>query len=88
MKVNGAVHITVHSHYHRRTADIHAIVSDDLQEDMLLSWHDLIKLNVIDESFPYRDQHARAATTTNGTPPEAARRLDQLKAEYADILGD
>ena len=67
------------SHY------IDVIVSKDLTNEVLLSWHDLVNLGVIPDFFPHiRSLQAEEANTPIMTDDSLAKILD----DFADTVSD
>ena len=58
---------------------IDAIVSEDLKNEILMSWHDLINLGVLPRDFP---NHTFLCSVTEGDS------LDKLKEDFPDVLSD
>ncbi len=60
---------------------IYAIVSSDIQNDILLSWHDCQAVGIIPKNFPNMVQ-------TLTTKPGISNQIDAIKAKYNDVLSD
>jgi len=58
--------------------EIRALVSSDLKEDVLLSWHDLIKLGVIAQSFP--------AVARQGIAEDGNNDVEKMVAAWPEVL--
>jgi len=85
MACSGTVQLVV------KDRDVHdiiidAIVSQELSEEFLMSWHDLVAMGVIPDGFPCRQAQVRRVETVD------QKQLDQMmngfKEEYKDVLGD
>ena len=57
---------------------VHAYVSADVKDDIMLSWHDMVKLGILHQDFP-EPIHVHAVEIDEISP---------LKAEFADVFGD
>ena len=63
------------------SADINALVSDAIQDEMLLSYTDLISLKIIPGGFPNTVIESCREITTNSE-------CEKLIRDYPDILSD
>ena len=59
---------------------LHALVSNDLHDDLLISWHDLQKWSVLPRDFP---SVIRAVTDA-----EMTRDLEEIQQRFKDVLRD
>ena len=75
MKCQGSLNIKVQSEGGQDEVD--AIVSSDLHNEILLSWHDLIRLGVLPEDFP-----AAVKTVKKNDS------LDEIKKDFQDVLSN
>jgi hypothetical protein len=64
---------------------VNAIVIDDVQDLLLISWHDLIALGVLPKDFP-AVQYIRGITTKDLVVPNDS--VDKIKSDYSDVLSD
>ena len=81
MKVVGAVVVKVADHY------IKGLVSPDLNEEILIAWHDLRDLGVIPTNFPAlpsREESAHLAKVAD----EASLKVEALKKKFDTVLQD
>ena len=58
--------------------DVEAVVTSELDNDILMSWHDLIRLGVLPEDFP---APVRARKVSSDS-------LDWIKEDYKDVLSN
>lgn len=67
-------------------AKVSAVVSPDVVGPMLVSWHDLIALDIIPKSFP----KPRKSTVLNIVNLEGrgSDSIEKIKADYSDVLVD
>ena len=97
MKCEGSTEIDLT--YQDTTAKVIALVSSTVEDELIVSWHDLIKLRVIHEDFPNRitvqhsDVKAAAAAHLKSaaqlhTSETGQLSLDELLAEYKDVLSN
>ena len=79
-------YINLSLHFQGKTIRIRPLVSSALSEDMLLSWHDLQRLNVISSSFPNRQQ----ISANSLTPPSCfqATDRDEIKSDQIDLTSE
>jgi hypothetical protein len=63
---------------------IHALVSHDLKNEVLVSWHDLKRMGILPEAFPAVLAYARAAAASASQDIS----VDDLYKEYEDVLRD
>ncbi len=66
---------------------ISALVAKDVTDELLVSWHDLIRLGVIPKSFPEPIVVA-VKNRIQKLECERAVTLDELKEEFSDVLSD
>ncbi len=66
------------------SATIDALVSRDLKDEVLISWHDLKKLGVLPDGFPAVLAYARAVAATGSRDVK----VEDLYKEYEDVLRD
>ena len=81
MTCNGSVILHAQCDGDHREHTIDALVSEDLRDDALLSWHDLRALRVLPDKFP---EVIRACTQIKSLEASVA----DLKEEFKDILCD
>ena len=91
MEVSGTVEVWAYAPHAPHTPQpkkITALVSTDLQDDILVSWHDLVALGVLHPSFPNGgdDLAHQVRTAVAQMDPEAE--VQKIKEEFADILSD
>ncbi|NJL70883.1 MAG: hypothetical protein HC888_04345 [Candidatus Competibacteraceae bacterium] len=67
------------------TVDV--LVSEDLKDDVLVAWHDLQALGIIDSAFPHSDFLKRKGTKKNSPVVCRAAHIDNC-SELSDILKD
>jgi transposase InsO family protein len=72
---------------------IDALVSEDLHDSMLVSWHDLTAMGVLPEDFPNVARKVGAASNANDAAvhdkaADVERIRDSLLGEYKDVLCD
>ena len=79
MRVDGAGRISVEAN--GISADINALVSDAIQDEMLLSYTDLIALKIIPGGFPNTVIESCPEITTSSE-------CEKLIMEYPDVLSD
>ena len=83
MKVEGEAILWIEGH------EVNALVSGDLKDEILLSWHDLQTLGVIPRNFPCLPNRDEAKAVENKVRNSNLKsRIDSLKAEFQDVLGD
>ncbi|XP_059080426.1 uncharacterized protein LOC131878462 [Tigriopus californicus] len=70
------------------TTSISAIVSPDLVGSMLISWHDLLALNIIPKNFPRPIPGGDIVRGVASKEIEVADTVDKIKADYTDVLVD
>ena len=75
MACEGTVMLTLA--YNGITVTANAIVSSAIRDEILICWHDLIRLNVIHETFP-----------ASVCKIETVDNLDKIKKDYPDVLSD
>ncbi|KAG1651704.1 Transposon Ty3-I Gag-Pol polyprotein [Nymphon striatum] len=78
MSCSGQIKLKVHNH------NINAIVSPDLNNEILISWHDLQALSIIPENFPSIAE-LKIASTSEITVNDVTT---NLKKEYPDVLNN
>ena len=66
-----------------RVTSINALVTDDLQENLLISWKDLQRMHILPEDFPHVMQQSANALHTSS--PES---LDDLLSEFQDVFNE
>ena len=76
MRCEGTVTLTASAG--ANVSPIDAVVSSELSSEILLSWHDLIALGVIEKDFP----NARTCQVTHNDS------LERIKEDYADVLAN
>ena len=79
MRVDGAGRITVEAN--GISLEIHALVSDAIQDEMLLSYTDLISLKIIPGGFPNTIIESCGEITT-------CSEREKLIRDYPDVLSD
>jgi len=67
---------------------INFIVTPAITNDMLISWHDLIKLKVIPADFPNPQEHKVRPCKTTKTPSNLSIALEKIFSEFNDVLSD
>ena len=73
---------------------ITVLVSDDIgNDDMLLSWRDLITLRVLRENFPCPmpeelDEEEQATCSRTTTASQQNQKMEELHAEFAEVFSD
>ncbi|MCP4200122.1 MAG: hypothetical protein GY762_23515, partial [Proteobacteria bacterium] len=75
--------------YEGRTAVVSALVSSSIQDEILLSWKELVELGVIPTSFPHVETRAVNATTYN--PPIVDATIIRTKTmidSFDDVFGE
>jgi transposase InsO family protein len=66
------------------TVEIDALVSRDLYDDVLISWHDLIALGVLPSTFPQVRSYAEVVRGASDVTPAAL--CTEIAAEFTDVL--
>ena len=61
---------------------LHVLVSSDLKHELILSWHDLKLLGVIQPEFP-----AVVAAATTSQSSDLDDSLEKVKADFSDVFG-
>ena len=98
MKVNGELVLTVTTAIEPVTATIHAIVSEDIHDDCLISRADLELLERIPQGFPnarvprlrpiFRATKPQQAKKTNTCRSVQDNTVDKIYQDYKDIMSD
>ena len=79
MNCEGNIQVTIR--HKDKEAQVDAIVSSSMDQEVLISWQDLQKLGIISDDFP-NVVHATSARALGQNS------LDQIKAEFKDVLSD
>ena len=66
------------------TADINALISRDLKNDVIISWHDLKKLEILPKNFPNRIN----AMSHNDDKEINVEKFNELVNSYSDVIKD
>ena len=74
MKCQGSLTVSVQSEGGQDEVD--AIVSSDLEDEILLSWHDLIRLGVLPGDFPAAVKNVKSDS------------LEKIKKDFQDVLSN
>lgn len=79
--------------YHDHEAYVDALIANDLHETMLVSWVDLINLNVISPDFPAPLDYYTFTTIVEPVKDEEIKEQilkgkDELIEEYSDVFND
>jgi len=74
--------------YEGRTAVVSALVSSSIQDEILLSWKELVKLGVIPTSFPHVETKAKNATTYSPPIEGATSKTKRMIDSFDDIFGE
>ena len=69
--------------YEDRTTPIHFLVCSDLHVDCLLSWNDVLSMDVIHENVPHRVSEAMLTNVTD-SPPDCS--IDTLVNEFQYVF--
>ena len=72
--------------YEGRTAVVSALVSSSIQDEILLSWKELVKLGVIPTSFPHVETKAKNATTYSPPIEGATSKTKRMIDSFDDIF--
>ena len=83
MDCSGSVKLQIHN----TDVIIDAVVSRDLTDDILISWHDLKALGVISSGFPTIQEFPVHVNVVE-SKDDVKLLVDALKNEFSDILGD
>ena len=76
------------------TCKINALVSDNLSEDVLISYNDLLRMGIISDKFPSRVFPPRCKTYSVSIPQTTEQKddvdpdFDDLLAEYPEVFED
>jgi hypothetical protein len=78
---------------------INGLVSDDMHDEILLSWHDMVGLGILSPQFPHGTVDVPAPAKAVPQPlvvfrirkaptdPEVPQNLEAMKIKFADVLG-
>ena len=97
MKCVGSITLQVTNSFSQQTVFLDALVARDLRNDMLISWHDLIALGVLPESFPLPVDGLRVDVTPSGSvqvrvineqpSDKFSEEVEAIKLKFSDVLG-
>ena len=88
MNVTGTVELKCTTDQDPTSADIYCLVSSDLNDDMLISYDDLVSLQRIHPGFPHVRVHNNNAVN-HVTSPSVIREITaEIMSEYEDVLSD
>jgi len=90
MKVAGCTRIKING------VQIKALVTDAIEDEILLCWRDMIRLSIIPENFPTPQAHMALkveisqenAEQLKAEDAEIKKRTEELFTEFADVISD
>ena len=86
MKCLGSINLKMYSEIHDKEIMIDAIVTSDLTDDILISWHDLVEIGMLPSDFPYsKVNQVEVVTNPEKEEPDI---FESFKKEFNDVLGD
>ena len=94
LKCLGNIILTMKSATRSEAAFVDAIVTSDMHDEMLISWHDLMNLGILPPGWPDQQQPAvpteantAASVVQVVTADELSHEFEKLKVKYKDVLG-
>ena len=88
MNVAGTVELRCTTDQDPTSANIYCLVSSDLNDDMLISYKDLVSLQRIHPGFPHVRVHNNNAVHHEALPTTVRDLTAEILSEYEDVLSD
>ena len=86
MELNCLGSVNLDIFYEGKRTRIHALVSDNLHEDFLVSWFDLQRMGVLSKEFPHLPVSAPSTFQVHSSSSEATDTFEGLVDEFQDVF--
>ena len=80
----GSIDLKMKAPHTGAEVDVEALVSNDLTQEILISWHHLKKMGILEEDFPYNSVSARTTILEEDTSDN----IDKVKKDFDDVFND